>query len=378
MKWIERQRCFLDFTLSCLWRRKWKNLSLLLVYTLVIFLAASVIFFAGAIRKEAQAVLAESPEIIIQRTVAGRHALMPTAYARVLEKIRGVRTVRARLWGYYYHPATGANYTLMVPEDFPHKADEVVVGEGVLRTWGTISENRLCLSAHNREAFLVTIAGTLDRDTALVSSDLILMAAPTFRRITGVPRGFATDLTVRVRNPAEYDTVTRKIIHALPDTRPIRRDEILRTYAAVFDWRSGYLIAMLSGTGLAFLIFAWDKATGLSAEERGEIGLLRGVGWDISDILMMKFQEGTAISLTAFVLGVSAAHIHVFFASAPLFEHALKGWAVLYPDFRLTPVADAGQMGTLFLLTVVPYTLMTLIPAWAVAITDPDTVMRQG
>ena len=35
---LERQRSILDFALSSLWRRKGKNLSLLAVYTLVVFI----------------------------------------------------------------------------------------------------------------------------------------------------------------------------------------------------------------------------------------------------------------------------------------------------------------------------------------------------
>ncbi|MEK6196178.1 MAG: ABC transporter permease, partial [Deltaproteobacteria bacterium] len=61
----------MDFTLSSLWRRKLRNLSLLMVYALVIFLVSSVIFFADALRKEAQIVLEGSPEMIVQRTVGG-------------------------------------------------------------------------------------------------------------------------------------------------------------------------------------------------------------------------------------------------------------------------------------------------------------------
>ncbi len=33
-------------------------------------------------------------------------------------------------------------------------------------------------------------------------------------------------------------------------------------------------------------------------------------------------------------------------------------------------------MATLFFLTVVPYTVATVVPAWRAAITDPDAVMR--
>ncbi|MBS1125907.1 MAG: hypothetical protein H6Q98_845, partial [Nitrospirae bacterium] len=48
--WIEKQRNVIDFTLSSLARRKGKNIALLLVYTLLVFLLASVMFFTHALR----------------------------------------------------------------------------------------------------------------------------------------------------------------------------------------------------------------------------------------------------------------------------------------------------------------------------------------
>ncbi len=154
------------------------------------------------------------------------------------------------------------------------------------------------------------------------------------------------------------------------------REDIRRTYTSLFDWRSGYIIVLLAGAVLAFFIFAWDKATGLSAQERAEIGILKALGWDTSDILLLKFWEGLVICLTAFLVGVIAAYVHVFFAAAPLFEHALKGWAVLYPNFKLSPVFSAYQLSTVFALTVLPYALITIVPAWRAATMDPDAVMR--
>jgi ABC-type lipoprotein release transport system permease subunit len=66
----------------------------------------------------------------------------------------------------------------------------------------------------------------------------------------------------------------------------------------------------------------------------------------------------------------------VFFFSAALFEHALKGWAVLYPRFRLVPVVDAYQLTILFFLSVLPYTAATIFPSWLAATVDPDAAMR--
>ena len=374
--WFEKQRHFIDFTLSSLLRRKWKNGALLLVYALVVFVIASVIFFAQAIRKEAENLLEDAPEMIVQRTVGGRHDLIPVSYAKKIQEIRGVQSVKPRLWGYYYHPAARSNYTIMVPNDFSHGNDEIKVGQGVLRTWGTADGDRLYFKAYNGEAIILKVVETFTGSTELVSSDLILASESTFRRISGVPQGFATDLEVKIRNEKEHQTIAEKIVQVLPGTRPLLREEIQRTYASLFDWRSGYVIVLLSGAVFAFFIFAWDKATGLSAEEKNEVGILKGLGWDTSDILLMKFWEGAVISLTAFVLGTTAAYIHVFFASAPLFEHALKGWAVLYPEFKLHPSINGYQLGVLFSLTVLPYTLITIVPTWKISVTDPDTVMR--
>jgi hypothetical protein len=378
MKWIERQRAFMDYTLSSLWRRKSKNAALILVYALVVFVISSVIFFAAALKKEAESVLADAPEMVVQRMVGGRHDLIPMDYAAKIKEIRGVQDVKGRLWGYYYHPAAGSNYTIMVPDDFSHADNAVEVGRGVMRTWETVEDNQLYFRTHEGESIVLTVAKVFDGATELVTADLILMSEPVFRKISGVPEGFATDLAVSIRNEREQRTIAEKITQALPDSRPILREEILRTYASLFDWRSGYMIVLLSGSVLAFFIFAWDKATGLSSEEKTEVGILKGVGWDTSDILMMKFWEGFAVSLTSFVLGVLAGYVHVFFASATLFEHALKGWAVLYPVFTLRPVVDAFQIAVLFFLTVGPYTLITVLPIWKVSTMDPDVVMRQG
>ena len=172
--------------------------------------------------------------------------------------------------------------------------------------------------------------------------------------------------------------MAEKLVLMLPDTRPILREELLRTYEAIFGWRQGVVFVLLSGVVLAFAILAWDKASGLSAEERREIGILKAVGWETADLIRMKFWEGASVSLAAFFLGYLLAYGHVFYLSATLFEPVLKGWAVLYPEFRPIPFIDGLQVATLFFFTVFPYTVATIIPIWQASIADPDTVMRQG
>ena len=95
------------------------------------------------------------------------------------------------------------------------------------------------------------------------------------------------------------------------------REEIRRTYISLFDWRSGYIIVLLSGAVLAFFIFGWDKATGLTAEEKAEIGILKAIGWDTSDILLLKFWEGLVVCLTAFASAFLVLLLVTIMAVAP-------------------------------------------------------------
>jgi ABC-type lipoprotein release transport system permease subunit len=379
--WIQKQQALIDFTLASLARRKLKNAGLLLVYTLIVFLLASVMLYTSALRHDAAAVLKNSPEVIVQRMVAGRHDLIPPGYLEKLGRIRGVQKKEGRLWGYYYDPVVKANYTLMVPMAEVPGAEKVadaniVVGAAVARERGLVPGNLISFRSYSGKLFSFTVADVLPHTAELVSADLILLSEADYRAFFEIPAGHYTDIALSVANPQEVRKIASKLSEALPDSRPILREEVLRTYESIFNWREGIVLVLLSGSILAFAIFAWEKASGLSAEEKREIGILKAIGWETGDVLKMKFWEGVLVSLTAFLLGYIAAYLHVFRFSAALFEPVLKGWAVLYPRFELTPVVDGFQIATLFFFTVFPYTVATIVPIWRAAITDPDAVMR--
>lgn len=374
--WIEKQRHILDFTLSSLSRRAGKNLSLLVVYTVLVFVLASLMFLTHALRREAALTLEHAPDMVVQRMVAGRHDPVPAGYLRRIAEIRGVRSVRGRLWGYYFDPFSGANYTLIVPASFGHQAGRIEIGEGISRTRKVMRGDLFPLRSYDGTPRMFLVADILSDASGLVSSDLMLLGERDFRDFFAFRAGHFTDIILEVPNRNELDTIAAKIVKILPDTRTITRREVLRTYDAVFSWRSGLLVVVLAGTVLAFVILAWDRASGLSAEERKEIGILKAVGWETSDVLVMKTWEGAVVSLTAFLSGVILAYVHVFFTSATLFEPVLKGWSTLYPHFQIVPFIDPVQVATLFFLTVVPFTAATIIPSWRAATIDPDSVMR--
>ncbi len=380
---LAKQRYILDYAFASLLRRKSKNIALGLVYSFLVFLISTVLFTATSLKHEASLTLEDAPEITVQRLVAGRQDLIPVAYADSISAIRGIQSVQPRLWGYYFDSLSGATYTVQASTDLAENSGETVIGAGVSRRYEPekparkISENDILpFKTHDGHVKNLVVKGFFPAHSELITADLILISETDFRTIFGIQPGYATDLVIKARNERELATIAAKIVQLHPDTRPILRNEIMRTYEAVFDWRSGLILLVLSGTLCAFAVLAWDKATGLSAEERKEIGILKAVGWDTSDVLYMKFWEGAAISMLSFFVGVIGAYFHTFIASLVLFEPILKGWTVLYPEFRLTPSVTVYQLTTLFILTVIPYTVTTIIPSWRAATIDPDSVMR--
>ena len=373
---LQRHRSVLDFALSSLLRRKGRNLALTAVYTLVVFVLASLVFFVQALKHEAGELLEHAPDMVVQRMVAGRHDPMPASQVEAIREIRGVEEAEARLWGYYYDPVYGGNLTVMASPDPTLLPGSARIGRGVARNMRVAEGDMVPLRGYDGLPLLFTIQQVLAEDSELVASDLVLLSPADVRTLFHLPEGLATDLAIKAGNPRELTTIATKIVEKFPDARPILKSEMLRTYEAAFDWRGGLMVVVLASAILSFIIFAWDKATGLSAEERKEIGILKSIGGESGDVLLLKFWEGAVVSLAAFLGGVLLAYGHVFFFSATLFEHALKGWSVLFPRFRLIPALDAYQIMVLFFLTVLPYTAATLVPCWRAAMADPDSAMR--
>jgi cell division protein FtsX len=377
----------LEYALSSLVRRKYKNLAVILVYAFTIAVLSSVLFLTHALKTEASRLLAEAPELIVQKVIGGRHDLVPVAYGDKIAAIPGVAAVQPRFWGYYYDALTKANYTLLAVESdppdlamvqgrLPDGPGECAIGAGVSESRNVETGDDLILVDSENLGISLEVVGVFRAESRLLTNDLVVLGRSDLTAFFGYPPDLATDISVAVRNPREVNTIAEKIKRILPHSRPISRSEILRTYAGVFNWRSGMMLSVFSAALISFCILAWDKATGISAEEKREIGILKAIGWETSDILELKFWEGISVSLTSLLLGLLAAYVHVFFLGATVLTPVVKGWSVIFPTFRLLPVVDFYQVLVIGFLTVTPYVASTVVPSWKAAITDPETAMR--
>ena len=384
----------LDYALYSLKRKFLKNASVFVIFTLVIFLFGSFQLVSKALTEAAGKILATAPDITVQQMSAGRQVSIAASAKIELASIFGIKKTDERIWGYYFDEDNGANYTVIgVQSLFEESPATQLFGlsEGRLPGLGeggkvVISENvRNHLQLGNRKHFSLfrpdlsqasfETVGLFDRKGDILTADLILMSLPDARDLFAIPEGLVTDLLVYVANPNEIDTIAVKISEKLPGSRVLTRNQILKTYKVVFNWRSGLGTICLLTALAAFVILAWDKASGLSQEEMKEVGILKILGWQTSDIIFLRFCESLSVSFLAFLTGYLLAWMHVVFFDGTLFRPVFLGWSVVRPVFSLVPPFAVEDLLLVFSISVIPYLCATAVPAWRAATVRADSVI---
>jgi len=380
---LERQINILDYAAGSLWRHRLKYLSILLVFSLVIFLVGSFHLVAAGLAKTASRLLATAPDITIQRMVAGRQESIPLAYQEKLSGLFGVKSIAPRIWGYVFDETRGANITVIgveperliaLPwrEDVPLPAapadqGRAILGRGVAGLLGVGTGGVFSLFTPDLRLKPFEVAGVLPEAADIIAHDLMVVTLADARELFGLPRGMVTDLMVDVANPAEIPNLADKISKILPDARVLTRNQIEKTYQVVFGWRSGVGSVCLLAALSAFVILAWNQASGLTPEERREITILKIIGWQTSDVLLVRFWEGGLVALFAFLLGVTASLAHVLLFDGILFKPVLLGWSVIRPPLAAPPSVEVKDLLLLASFTILPYLAVTVVPAWRAA-----------
>jgi len=222
----------------------------------------------------------------------------------------------------------------------------------------------------------VKIAGVFKTSTKLESNDMILLPKSIALEIFGMDESEATDIVVTVANPLEVAMVRTKLNLMFPDCKVITQEDLKVSYQNIFDYKSGIFLAIFTIALFTFFIVIYDKSSGLSSEEKREIGILKAVGWTIDDVLKEKFYESFIISFIAYLLGIIFAFTFVYSFQAPILRDIFEGYSQLKTTFELPFVFDFQTLFLVFFLSVPIYIAATIIPSWRVATLETDEVIR--
>ncbi len=382
---MRRQLNLIEYALQTILRRWKKNVAVLLVYVLAAGLFASIVFLTQSLLRESQTMLQDAPEVWVQKISGGRLEPIPLSIADSLRKMRGVQAVLPRIWGSYYDAPSNAVFTVtasnkLLPQILkkPLNETEAICGSGYLETHAVNPGERFLLLDSNSILHGFTLRASFSAESDILTRDLIVLHPRAARKILGIPGTKATDLAVRVTNEAESANIAAKISRMIPGLRVSTREQLQHTYAYLFNWKGGLFLFGALIPLLAFLILAWERASGISADEKRELGILKGIGWQVEDILWLKFWESFCLSIIATLVGLIVGFLHIFYFDAVFLKPLFIGWSSLYPSYHLVPSFSAGAVFIVFIISTVPYLTAAVIPAWRGAVTDPAEIMQNN
>lgn len=384
----------LAHALGALARRKARSIALGGGLAFAVALVAAVLFLTESLRAEADRARVAQPDIVVQRLVGGRPATLAASERAKIADIPSVREVTPRVWGYIFVPALSGNVTIVGTSpagkpalsvangvlhsgrDFKTGEHEMIAGVELAHFLGMMPGDELGLPSAGTRAPALKLVGTFTSSLDLWTADVILCDEDDARALLGLPDGEATDIAVTLANPAEARVVARTIVERMPGARVIERDLQERVYHLAYGRRAGLVLGAAIPAILALLVLAWDRASGVGADERREIAVLKAVGWSTADVLWAKLFESVLVGAAATAFGLLLGYAWVYWLGAPGLRPALVGWSVLYPRAALTPVVDVAQLVGVTLAVLGPFVLLSIVPAWRAATTDPLEAMR--
>jgi len=381
-----------EYAINSLLRQRYKTLFIYLVLSALIFLLSSLFFITNSIKHELYSTVDSLPEITIQKIKAGRQDEIGVEVVDEILQISGVQSAVARVWGYYYFENAGVNFTLVGIDEYEEQYKEslkdvagqldfesssMIIGEGVKRVMDrSYYKEYFNFIKPDGTMKRVYIGSTFEGETELESNDVIVMSKKNIREIFGIDETKATDIVAKIANPNEIATIASKIKLLYPDARVVTKDDLKISYQNIFDYKSGVFLALFIVSLFTFFMIVYDKASGLSSEEKREIGILKALGWRVDDVLKEKFYEGFIVSFFSYMTGIILALFFVYVLNAPIMQNIFIGYSQLKTSFNLPFVLDLQSMALIFFLSVPVYIAATIVPAYRSATLEADEVIR--
>ncbi len=386
----------IQYAINAILRQKSKSFFITTIFTFLTFLLTSIFFISHSIKYELDSTVDSLPQITVQKIKAGKAYDIDVSVVDDILELAGVSDAVARVWGYYYFENAGVNFTISGIDQYEKQYKDSF--EGMVKKFDIeeLSSNSQMLVGNGVKDIMdknyykkyfnfikpdgtfkrINIGGVFDSNTQLESNDMIILSKDDAREIFDMDEEKATDIVVKVANPEEIPTIVQKIKLLHPDTRIITNEDLKVSYQNIFDYKSGIFLAIFIISLFTFFIIVYDKSSGLSSEEKREIGILKAIGWTVDDVLKEKFYESFIISFIAYLLGVILAFGFVYLLQAPILRDIFVGYSQLKTTFELPFVFDFQTLFLVFFLSVPIYIAATIIPSWRVATLETDEVIR--
>lgn len=380
---------FINLIFLLLHKQKTKYISIFILATLTIFLLSIVIFIKSSLQNEILKTLESHNDFIIQKEFGGRIFDIENQLEDRLKNIYGVKNITKRVYGRYKFLSEDIYFTI-IGVDFSNlnkelknlglqniSKDEMIVGfevDNLLKKYKYTNYYDFFLP--NKEIKKVKIAKVLEKESNIISSDIIILDINLARDILGINRDFSTNIAFDVPNELERANIKQKLQRLDLDLNIIQKEDILKKYETIFNYKGGVFLILYLVVLFAFIMILYQRYSQVSINERKQIAIFKAIGYSVRDIIKIKMSENFVIAFVSYLFGVLLAYFFVFILNAPILKNIFIDFSNIKNDFIIYPYIEFSTFVTLFLFFMVLFLSSVLIPVWKISAINPYESLR--
>ena len=380
---------FINLIFLLLHKQKTKYISIFILATLTIFLLSTVIFIKSSLQNEILKTLESHNDFIIQKEFGGRIFDIENQLEDRLKNIYGVKNITKRVYGRYKFLSEDVYFTI-IGVDFSNlnkelknlglqniSNDEMIVGfevDNLLKKYKYTNYYDFFLP--NKEIKKVKIAKVLEKESNIISSDIIILDINLARDILGINRDFSTNIAFDVPNELERANIKQKLQRLDLDLNIIQKEDILKKYETIFNYKGGVFLILYLVVLFAFIMILYQRYSQVSINERKQIAIFKAIGYSVRDIIKIKMSENFVVAFVSYLFGVLLAYFFVFILNAPILKNIFIDFSNIKNDFIIYPYIEFSTFVTLFLFFMVLFLSSVLIPVWKISAINPYESLR--
>ena len=380
---------FINLIFLLLHKQKTKYISIFILATLTIFLLSTVIFIKSSLQNEILKTLESHNDFIIQKEFGGRIFDIENQLEDRLKNIYGVKNITKRVYGRYKFLSEDVYFTI-IGVDFSNlnkelknlglqniSKDEMIVGFEVDNLFKKYKyTNYYDFFLPNKEIKKVKIAKVLEKESNIISSDIIILDINLARDILGINRDFSTNIAFDVPNELERANIKQKLQRLDLDLNIIQKEDILKKYETIFNYKGGVFLILYLVVLFAFIMILYQRYSQVSINERKQIAIFKAIGYSVRDIIKIKMSENFVVAFVSYLIGVLLAYFFVFILNAPILKNIFIDFSNIKNDFIIYPYIEFSTFVTLFLFFMVLFLSSVLIPVWKISAINPYESLR--
>lgn len=368
----------------------------------IIAIVSSFTFFMEGIEHDAILAVKHSPDILLQQQVGGRtESMYYNRYDSLLAEIDAIKSHFPRSWGYINYreenPGGKAKSFVVMGLDAERIQTGLLIDAAIETGRNLTAEDRrkgiigkamaaafkcrvgdtMQISSPGLpEPIPIEVVGIFTSEVQIYTADLLLVDRLTANEILGfLDEDECSDIVIFLKNQTMADVVARKIVSQFSEARPLTRAVMQSLTEQSFGQKSGFFHLLWFILLINVIILAWSMLGQISFNLKKEIGILKAIGWDTGDVMIMKTFETSIIAILSVSTGLAAGIVYMLL-DAPGLKGFVLGWAEIYPDFPIPLYIEWTTMFLIALMGIIPLLAGTIIPVWKIGTIDPDEAIR--